>query len=521
MKYTVFTVLALAGCSLGSSLYGSAAPDGVARKPLRIPFRSPVQEEVHRDLEHGNKTAEFPSSRLARRAMTETALGFDEKALLVYFGEVSFGTPGQTFNLLFDTGSYALWVRSSKCTDSACNGLPKFNGATSSTYANLNKAAPQITYADGTAVDGTYARDAVAVGSITATNLVFEEMTATNDESELDGIMGMCWPPGNYPESFMQKLVHGEQLDSPVVGYMVEEYDKSGSMVIGGVDLNGFSGAIEWVPSFGYQTGGGGGAPYIYFQGLTVGASITRQGETIDLAWETSTGQSVTPFLSVFDTGTSFAIIPDFLAEKIHASQEMFQADTSGRYGEGLYHVADCQSDDDWRNLVAAMAHVTLKFTGQGGQTVSLTIEPYNYLYRFKESGSTKIRCLSVFVGRDDLAHGTVVGGPQVRAILGNGWLRHFYSVFDWKYNRTGFATAARSTSNPPDLVPLTEDIAGAGTPGDSPFKDDWDADMRKQNSGLASEILGKAAFYLRLAAPSIAMLGMLVIMVSILACGA
>ncbi|KAJ3184905.1 hypothetical protein HDU85_001596 [Gaertneriomyces sp. JEL0708] len=520
MKYTVFTVLALAGCSLGSSLSGSAAQDGVARKPLRIPFRSPVQEEVHRELELGNKTAEFPSSRLGRRAMTETALGFDEKALLVYFGEVSFGTPSQTFNLLFDTGSYALWVRSSQCSDSACNGLPKFNGATSSTYANLNKAAPRITYADGTVVDGTYARDSVAVGSITATNLVFEEMTATNDASGLDGIMGMCWPPPNYPESFMQKLVHGGQLDSAVVGYMVEEYDVSGSMVIGGVDLNGFSGAIEWVPSFGYQPGGAGGAPYIYFQGLTVGASITREGETIDLAWETSTGQTVNPFLSVFDTGTSFAIIPDFLAEKIHASQEMFQADSTGRYGEGLYHVADCHTQDDWQTLIAAMADVTLKFTGQAG-TVSLTIKPSNYLYRFKEKGSTKLRCLSVFVGRDDLAHGTVVGGPQVRAILGNGWLRQFYSVFDWQLNRTGFAEAARSASDSSNLVPLTEDIAGAGTPGDSPFKDDWDADMRKQNSGLTSEILGKAAFYLRLAAPSIGMLGMLVIMVSILACGA
>uniref|UniRef100_A0A8C5X849 renin n=1 Tax=Malurus cyaneus samueli TaxID=2593467 RepID=A0A8C5X849_9PASS len=131
-----------------------------------------------------------------------------------YFGEISIGTPAQTFKVVFDTGSANLWVPSYKCSPlySACVSHSRYDSSKSRTYI-ANGTGFAIRYGTGS-VKGVLSQDIVMVGTQNPPKihpwsrwlsqetlkgfLVFAEATALPAFpfifARFDGVLGMGYP---------------------------------------------------------------------------------------------------------------------------------------------------------------------------------------------------------------------------------------------------------------------------------------------------------------------------------------
>ncbi|NXQ32448.1 RENI protein, partial [Alaudala cheleensis] len=114
-----------------------------------------------------------------------------------YFGEISIGTPAQSFKVVFDTGSANLWVPSYKCSPlySACVSHSRYDSSKSRTYI-ANGTGFAIRYGTGS-VKGVLSQDIVMVSDIPIIQ-VFAEATALPAFpfifARFDGVLGMGYP---------------------------------------------------------------------------------------------------------------------------------------------------------------------------------------------------------------------------------------------------------------------------------------------------------------------------------------
>lgn len=172
-----------------------------------------------------------------------------------YYGEISLGTPAQTFSVVFDTGSSNLWVPSSKCSylSIACYLHNKYYCEKSSTYQEDGREF-SIEYGSGS-LTGFFSRDTLQIGGMSVPDQVFAE--AVNEPSlsfiaaSFDGIMGMGFPEisvGKVEPPFQNMLRQGI-IDEPVFSFWLNR-DKDdlngGELVLGGVDPDHFKGEHTW-----------------------------------------------------------------------------------------------------------------------------------------------------------------------------------------------------------------------------------------------------------------------------------
>ncbi|KAH6995518.1 secreted aspartic proteinase precursor [Ilyonectria sp. MPI-CAGE-AT-0026] len=165
---------------------------------------------------------------------------------------VSIGTPPQTLNLDFDTGSSDLWVFSSLTAASEVNGQTKYDPTKSTTSKKLTGATWSISYGDGSSSSGTVYTDKVNVGGLVVSAQAVEAAKTVSDsftsESDLDGLLGLAFSSINTVKPTKQKTFFDSslpQLDSPVFTADLKQ-DAPGSYNFGYIDSSAYTGAITY-----------------------------------------------------------------------------------------------------------------------------------------------------------------------------------------------------------------------------------------------------------------------------------
>jgi len=316
-----------------------------------------------------------------------------------YYGVMQIGTPGVEFKVMFDTGSSNLWVPGVKCTAIACLLHKRYNSAHSSSYV-ANGQPFSIQYGSG-AVSGFLDQDTVTLGGLSIKNTVFAETTKEPglafDMAKFDGLLGMAFQSiavDNVTPVFNDAIAQG-LVSQPLFAFWLSNTTGTGGgeLTLGTYDSNHFSGPLTWIPLTNetyWEIG---------LDGATVG------GAAFDIVAKHA----------VVDTGTSLIALPSKAATAINKKLGCTIVPGSG---ECIW--AACPN-------TANLPAIVFKLNGQ-----DFTLYGGDYVMKVTSLGQTE--CLSSFMGLDMPAQ----IGPLV--ILGDTFIRRYYSVFDFAGKRVGLA---------------------------------------------------------------------------------
>ncbi|KAH7706537.1 ASP-1 protein [Aphelenchoides avenae] len=199
----------------------------------------------------------LPSSQSSIKSSQPFTDFFDD----LYLGNITIGTPAQTFMVVLDTGSSDLWVIDKSCTTAACAGYPSsghrkqhFDKSLSSTFRN-NGTQVGLYYNIGNA-RGYLATDVLTFAGVSV-NQGFTLATSISDDfgcEPIDGILGLGWPAGSMTgiEPPMQRILG--QLDQPIFSVYLERIVKpslgsvGGRITYGGLDQDNCENDWSYVP---------------------------------------------------------------------------------------------------------------------------------------------------------------------------------------------------------------------------------------------------------------------------------
>jgi len=166
-----------------------------------------------------------------------------------YYGSMTVGTPPQTFNVIFDTGSSNLWVPN-KSPFLASKNI--YDHSKSTSYQK-NDTVFKIQYGSG-AVSGVFSDDSINMGGYTVKNFVLAEVDNTGGMGigyrlgKFDGICGLGWGKISVGgvKTPIEALVDTKQLPEPVFAFYLGN-NQPGELLFGGVDEKHYTGDFAYI----------------------------------------------------------------------------------------------------------------------------------------------------------------------------------------------------------------------------------------------------------------------------------
>ncbi|KAK6589121.1 membrane bound aspartyl with a signal peptide plus transmembrane domain [Cryptosporidium xiaoi] len=339
-----------------------------------------------------------------------------------YFGKIQIGTPPKEFIVIFDTGSSSVWIPSVECKQKGCEPHNKYDPTVSSSFVPFkDNLETYIQYGTGSCVL-KYGKESLSIGKLKIENQPFgmaiEESTSPFADLPFDGLVGLGFPDKNNRRMNIQTIVDNikEQkiLNRNLFGvYISRDPSTPGSISFGAADPDYTvrEDKVTWHKLTGSH----------YWE-IKI-KDIMINGESTEYC---STGCK-----AAIDTGSSVSTVPSSFMEKLTDYMPM---------------ESNC-------NSYLSAPRITYIIEDINGKQVEMHMDPQDYV--IDEGVSSYINTFSYYWGPQE--HYCSIGyipldippprGPLF--VLGNNFIRKYYSIFDRDNMSVGFTLAKHGKYGP------------------------------------------------------------------------
>ncbi|OIW26654.1 acid protease [Coniochaeta ligniaria NRRL 30616] len=298
-----------------------------------------------------------------------------------YYSEIKVGTPGQKFDVNFDTGSDDILIPGVNCTVCSTSQWPHplFNSSKSSTFQNTpGDEYDPLFGTGGTSIpfglnfQGAHIRDVTDkvciegdLCSPAQRFFVGDHFDPALVEQPFDGLLGLTIEAAG-DINFYWYLVHSGQLPGPEFAFYIEPREVHGSeLTLGGVDKSKYKGDINYMPFSPIAS------DYRVMSWVLELPALYVDGKRVVNTTDPGKGSPLPYAEAKLDSGTSFMGCPNNeTARDIYAliSPLIYELDpVLGIWG------ADCHTID------RVAKDVTFTFGPVGGKQINMTVPKENF----------------------------------------------------------------------------------------------------------------------------------------------